>query len=395
MGLDIQNVSIWELPMNSQDVLERLAAFKTVSRDTNLDLIDYARTFLVGIGARCRLYHDPGGRKANLFATIGPGDTGGILLSGHTDVVPVDGQDWSSDPFVLRERNGKLYARGSADMKGFLACSMVAAARAAGRQLRIPLHLAFSYDEEIGCLGVRSLIEDMSAWTYRPQCCIVGEPTLLRTAIGHKGKTALTAICHGHAAHSARPAGGVNAIYLASALVGRVQSLQREIEVNGPHDPGYEVPYTTLHVGTVHGGTALNIVPERCELEFEIRNLPADDPDRLVGRLKGDAASIAGSGARPGCRSEIEFQTLHAYPGLDTPAESEVVGLVAAATGQRDLIKVSFGTEGGLFSAHLGIPTVVCGPGSIEQAHKPDEFVATDQILRCDRMLDAIVERLV
>jgi acetylornithine deacetylase len=380
--------------MNSRDILERLVGFKTVSRDTNLDLIDYARTFLAGIGASCRLYHDPAGRKANLFATIGPSDTGGILLSGHTDVVPVDGQNWSSDPFLLRERNGKLYARGSADMKSFLACSMAAAARAAGRNLRIPLHLAFSYDEEIGCIGVRSLIEDMSAWAYRPQCCIVGEPTLLRTAIGHKGKTAISAICHGQAAHSAMPASGVNAIYLASALVGRVQSLQRELEVNGPHEPGYEVPYTTLHVGTVHGGTALNIVPERCELEFEIRNLPTDDPDRLVDRLRSDAESIAETEARPGCRSKIEFEILHAYPGLDTPSESEVVGLVSALTGQRDLMRVSFGTEGGLFSARLGIPTVVCGPGSIEQAHKPDEFVTTDQILRCDRVLDAIVDRL-
>ena len=380
--------------MNSSDILERLVAFKTVSRDTNLDLVEYVRAFMDGVGADCQLYYDPQRRQANLFATIGPRDAGGILLSGHTDVVPVAGQNWSRDPFVLRERDGKLYARGAADMKGFLACCMSAAARAAGKHLRTPLHLAFSYDEEIGCLGVRSLIEAMSTWAYRPRCCIIGEPTLLRTAIGHKGKTAVNVVCHGHAAHSAIPANGVNAIYLAAELIDRVQALQRELEVNGPHDRGYEVPYTTLHVGTVHGGTLLNIVPQRCELEFEVRNLPADDPLRLVERLKADAAAIAARRACPGCRSQIEFEIVNEYPGLDTPSEAEVVGLVSALTGQRDPIKVSFGTEGGLFSRQLGIPTVVCGPGSIEQAHKPDEFVATDQLLRCDRILDAVVERL-
>ncbi len=380
--------------MNSRDILERLVAFKTVSRNSNLDLIDYVQGFMVGIGAECRLYYDRAGSKANLFATVGPRDTGGVLLSGHTDVVPVDGQDWSGDPFALRERDGKLYARGAADMKGFIACSLAAAARAADKRLRTPLHLAFSYDEEIGCVGVRSLIEAMSAWAYRPRCCIVGEPTLLRPAIGHKGKTAVHVICHGHSAHSAMPANGVNAIYLAAALVGRVQALQHELEVNGPNDPAYDVPYTTLHVGSMHGGTALNIIPERCELEFEVRDLPADDPARLIEGLKGDAASIAARSARPGCRSEFEFETLNTYPGLDTPSDADVVGLVCALTGQRDPIKVAFGTEGGLFSTRLGIPTVVCGPGSIEQAHKPDEFVTTDQLLCCDRVLDAIIERL-
>lgn len=380
--------------MNSRDILQRLVAFKTVSRDSNLDLIDYVQAFMCGIGARCQLYYDSARRKANLFATLGPADVGGILLSGHTDVVPVDGQAWSTDPFVLRERAGKLYARGAADMKGFLACAMAAAARAAQRHLRTPLHLAFSYDEETGCIGVRSLIEDMNRWAYRPLGCIVGEPTLLRTAIGHKGKTALSTVCHGQAAHSAIPASGVNAIYLASALIERVQALQQELEVNGGHDRGYEVPHTTLQVGTVRGGTALNIVPERCELEFEIRNLPSDDPDYLVERLKSDAEALAKRAARPACRSEIEFNILHSYPGLETPSDAELVGLVAALTGQREPIKVSFGTEGGLFSTRLQIPTVVCGPGSIEQAHKPDEFVATDQLLRCDAVLDGIIERL-
>lgn len=380
--------------MNSRDILERLVSFKTVSSDTNLDLIDYVRSFMVGVGADCQLYYDADRRKANLLATIGPPETAGVLLSGHTDVVPVKGQNWSGDPFILREQDGRLYARGAADMKGFLACSMAAVARASGRPFRTPLHLAFSYDEEVGCLGVRSLIDAMGGWAHQPRCCIIGEPTLLRTAIGHKGKTAMNVICHGHAAHSAIPTNGVNAIYLASTLVGQLQGLQHELEVNGLHDSSYEVPYTTLHVGTIHGGTALNIVPARCELEFEVRNLPADDPIRLIERLKADAALAVARSARPGCRAQVEFELLHEYPGLDTPAEAEVVGLVCSLTGQRDPIKVSFGTEGGLFSTRLGIPTVVCGPGSIEQAHKPDEFVSMDQLMRCDRVLDAVIERL-
>ena len=373
--------------MESVDILQRLVSFPTVSRDSNLGLIGFVRDYLAEIGVTSRLYVDAEGRKANLYASIGPPDRGGVLLSGHTDVVPVDGQDWSRDPFRLAEHDGRLFGRGSSDMKGFIACALRAAALASRRKLSVPLQLAFSYDEEVGCLGVHSLIDDMATWPHRPQFCIVGEPTMLRLATGHKGKTALKATCHGRAAHSAYPAQGINAIHIACDLVARVRARQAAIAAHGPFDAGYTVPYTTLHVGVIHGGTVLNIVPSRCELELEIRNLPADDPAAIVAALRADAAAVAGDG-------RVELEISNAYPALDTPADAEVVRLAAALTGIEERIKVGFGTEGGLFSDVLGIPTVVCGPGSIDQAHKPDEFIANDELGRCDAMLEALLQRL-
>jgi acetylornithine deacetylase len=381
--------------MSSEQILERLISFPTVSRDSNLALIEYVRDFLASCGVRAKLYGDESGRKANLYAVIGPRDRGGVLLSGHTDVVPVDGQRWTSDPFSLVERGGRLYARGAADMKAFIACALRAAQLATERELRIPLQLAFSYDEEIGCVGVRSLIDDMATWAHRPQFCIVGEPTLLRAAIGHKGKTALAATCRGHAAHSASPGRGVNAIYMATELVDRIRVRQSSIETGGVRDDAYEVPYTTLHVGVVRGGTVLNIVPARCDLEFEIRNLPEDDASQIVAGMRADAAAIASSVQRDDVDVGIELEVTNEYPPLDTPTDSEVVALVVALTGQHERIKVGFGSEGGLFSERLGVPTVVCGPGSIDQAHKPDEYIERDQLHRCDAMMDALLGRLV
>jgi acetylornithine deacetylase len=380
--------------MNSHEILARLVGFPTVSRDSNRALIDYVQQFLGGHGIGVQLFESPDRRKANLFATIGPQDRGGILLSGHTDVVPVDGQDWTSDPFVLVERQGRLYGRGSADMKGFLACALRLAALASARRLRVPLHLAFSYDEELGCLGVRSLIEAMGTWPHRPRLCIVGEPTLLKTAIGHKGKMALRARCCGQAAHSAFPAQGVNAIHLAADFIHQVRARQAAIEAHGPRDPAYAVPTTTLHVGTIAGGSALNIIPDQCEMDLEIRNIAADDPAVLLAGLRSDAAQIAVAAARPGLPAAIELAVRNEYPGLETPRDSEVVALTTALTGEPDCIKVAFGSEGGLFSGRLGIPTAVCGPGSIDQAHKADEFLETTQLARCDAMLDALLERL-
>jgi acetylornithine deacetylase len=389
--------------MNNREILERLVAFPTISRDSNLDLIGYVQAFLAARGIESRLYRDASGRKANLYAAVGPVDRGGVLLSGHTDVVPVEGQVWTGDPFALRESGGRLYARGAADMKGFIACALGAAERASRQRLEVPLQLAFSHDEEVGCLGVRSLIEDMATWPVRPRFCIVGEPTLLRIAIGHKGKTAMRARCRGRAAHSARPAAGVNAIHLATDFIGAVRARQAVIERVGARDPAYEVPYTTLHVGVIQGGTALNIVPDRCELELEFRNLAADDPAALLIALRRDADAVAadarrgdaaGVDAAPLSPVGIDLEVTNDYPGLDTPPDAEVVAFVAALTGQSERIKVGFGSEGGLFSGRLGIPSVVCGPGSIDQAHKPDEFVTLDQLDRCDAMLDALLVRL-
>jgi acetylornithine deacetylase len=378
--------------MNSVQILERLVRFATVSRDSNLELIEFVRAFLAARGIESRLYPNEAGTKANLFASIGPSGTAGVLLSGHTDVVPVEGQHWSSEAFRLSERGGRLYARGAADMKGFIACALNAADRARRLALRTPLQIALSYDEEIGCVGVRSLLADMARWSERPRLAIVGEPTLLATAIGHKGKAALRAVCHGRAAHSANPARGVNAIHLACELVAATRTQQRDIERRGARDAAYAVPHTTLHVGVIQGGSALNIVPARCELELEIRNMPAEDPATLIDALGAAAAQITANMADPDAR--IELDRIHDYPGLDTSVEAEVVGLVASLTGHREPIKVDFGSEAGLYSA-LGIPSVVCGPGSIEQAHKPDEFIAREQLERCDAMLGALIERLV
>lgn len=376
--------------MESVPILERLIGFATVSRDSNWELIEYVREFLGARGIDSTLYPDASARKANLYARVGPAVEGGVMLSGHTDVVPVDGQSWSSPPFQLQEHSGRLWARGAADMKGFLACALRAADRAASRRLRVPLHLAFSYDEEVGCLGVRSLIEDLRTRKPRPAFCIVGEPTSLSVATGHKGKTALRARCRGVAAHSAAPERGVNAIHLACELIGATRRRQSEIAQAGPRDSSYAVPYTTLHVGVIHGGTALNIVPEHCEVDLEIRNLPADDPTAILAGIRADAAAIT-SNTRSG---GIELELLHEYPALRTPQDSKVVELAAALTGGRKTIQVDFGSEAGLFSGELGIPTVVCGPGSIDQAHKPDEFVGLDQLQRCDAMLDRLLEAL-
>lgn len=377
--------------MNSADLLDRLVGFPTVSRDPNLALIEFVREFLAACGVSARLYTDRAVRKANLYACIGPADRGGVLLSGHTDVVPVDEQRWSSDPFQLQQRGARLFGRGTADMKGFLACALRAAQRAASRSLHMPLQLAFSYDEEIGCVGVRSLIEDMARWGHRPKFCIVGEPTLLSTAIGQKGKVALSARCQGRAAHSANPERGINAIHMAADLIGRVRHRQEDIARHSLRDPAYALPHTSLHVGVIRGGSALNIVPAACEIELEIRYLPTEVPATLLAALRADAEAVA---ARYPDGARINVQVTNEYPGLATAADADVVELAGSLTGERTPIKVDFGSEAGLFSQQLGIPTVVCGPGSIEQAHKPDEYIAVEQLERCDAMLDALLDRL-
>jgi acetylornithine deacetylase len=278
-------------------------------------------------------------------------------------------------------------------MKGFIACALRLAKIASQSALRLPLQLSLSYDEEVGCVGVRSLIADMATWGCRPQFCIVGEPTLLTTAIGHKGKTALAATCHGRAAHSGYPSLGINAIHMAAEFVTRLKTRQSLLESAGARDTDYQVPHSTLHVGVIRGGTALNIVPARCELELEIRNLPAEDPSIILDGVRADADFAAGVASDPSA-ARIDIDVLNTYPGLDTPSDSSVVQLLAVATGNRACVKVGFGTEGGLFSSLLGIPTAICGPGSIDQAHRPDEFVTLDQLNRCDAMMDGLLNRL-
>ena len=384
----------WEKKMDSIRILERLIAFPTVSSDSNLDLIGYAVDLLEGSGIASQIIRSADGHKANLFATIGPADKPGIMLSGHTDVVPVDGQNWTLPPFEMTARDGRLYGRGAADMKGFVASALAACLKASKMPLRTPLHLALSYDEEVGCLGVRDLIEMLSAVPQRPLLCIVGEPTNMQVATGHKGKLAARALCKGREGHSALAPLALNAIHLGCDFVRALRDEQDRLAREGARDGDYDIPYTTVHVGKINAGVALNIVPNLCEVEFEIRNVAADNAAGILDRLRAAAARIASDAASIASEAAIDIEITNTYPGLDTPAASEAVAFVKSLTGANDTMKVAFGTEGGLFSRDLGTPSVVCGPGSMAQGHKPDEFVSIEQLRRCDEMLERLLSRL-
>jgi acetylornithine deacetylase len=379
--------------MNTLELLDRLIAFPTVSRDPNRDLIEFVRQFLAERGIGADLYLAEDGRKANLFATVGPADKPGIMLSGHTDVVPVDGQNWSKDPFRMTLADGKAYGRGAADMKGFLACALRLADRATQESLATPIHFAFSHDEEIGCVGVRSMIDGLETRAIQPRFAIVGEPTSMRIATGHKGKIAARATCRGVTGHSALAPRALNAIYLACDFIGSLREQQNCIEHEGPWDDDYEAPYTTLHVGRIDGGTALNIVPNLCIVDFEIRNIAQDDAGARLDSLMNEAATIATRRREAFPQADIGIDIFNDYPGLATPADAEVVRFVGGLVTSQHLLKVDFGTEGGLFSKRLGVPVVVCGPGSMDQGHKPDEFIALDQLEACDRMMERLLER--
>lgn len=374
--------------------LERLVGFATVSRDSNLDLVEYVRGQLAGLGIESLLVASDDGRKANLFATIGPADRPGIVLSGHTDVVPCEGQAWTSDPFAVRHENGRLYGRGTADMKGFIACCLAMAREAVARPLATPIHFAFSYDEEVGCIGVRRLLDMLAKLPVRPRFCIVGEPTLMQVATAHKGKASWRVVAHGLEAHSSLAPYGVNAIHLAVDLIGRIRAMQDEVAASGPRDGDYDVPYSTLHVGRIAGGETINIVPSRASFDFEIRYLPRDDVDAMFRRLEAAADEIV-QAARPRfAGAKLTFEPLVSYPALDTAPDEEIVTFVKSLTGANATSKISFGTEGGLYRQRLGVPSVVCGPGAIAVAHKPDEYVEAGQLEACTAFLSRLVDRL-
>ena len=374
--------------------LEKLIAFPSISRDSNLDLIAYVKDVLTGLGIASTLVHNEDGRKANLWATIGPPDRAGIVLSGHTDVVPVEGQAWTSDPFKLLARDGNLYGRGTADMKGFIACCLAMAERAVRAPLKTPINFAFSYDEEIGCVGVRRLLDLLKDAPVKPRLCIVGEPTMMQAVTAHKGKLGFRVTAHGLEAHSSLAPIGVNAIYMASDLIGAIREIQKEIAEHGVHDGDYEVAYTTLHVGKMQGGEVMNIVPNRCTFDFEIRYLPEDDEHAIVTRIKAAAEKVAVTYRDVFASARFDFAELQSYPAMNTPVDSEAVKFVHALTGGNSTGKITFGTEGGLFQKVLGTPAVVCGPGNIAVAHKPDEHVSEVQLAQCDKMLERLVVRL-
>jgi len=377
----------------SLPIVEKLIGFDTTSRESNLDLIAYVKQYLADFGIESRLVHDDEGRKANLYATVGPADKRGICLSGHTDVVPVDGQAWDSDPFKARIEDGKVFGRGTADMKSFIAIALAFVPRFLERGLVTPVHFAFSYDEEVGHLGAKRLVEVMKDMPVLPAMCIVGEPTSLDVIIGHKGKKKVRVHVHGHEAHSSLTHEGVNAIEYAARLIAFMQGLARKWQKDGPFDDECDVPFTTMQVGLIRGGTAPNIVPNSCVFDMEIRHLPAVDPQALFDEIRRHAREVIEPEMKAVAPdAHFEFEETPPNLALDTDPDEPVVAFVKRLAGQNKHGKVGFGTEAGLFQKRVGIPTVVCGPGDIGQAHKPNEFITLDQLRKGETFMQRLAD---
>ena len=383
----------------SQDTIDwcrKLIAHPSVSMTPNMALIEEVKAFLDGLGYETLVVRDESNTKANLYATIGPAVSGGVILSGHSDVVPTEGQNWASDPYEIDIRDGKLYGRGSCDMKGFLACLLAKAETFKNADLGVPIHLAFTYDEEVGCLGVPSLVEAINNLPRKPAMCIVGEPTEMKVITQHKGKYSARAHFTGRSGHSSLPGEGVNAVEFASEFVVFLRKLGRKCRDEGPHDDEFVPNHTTFHTGVIKGGTQLNIIPQNCFVDFEFRNLPNDDRDALKAQIFDYLDTVLIPEMRETYDDVgVEIEVVSDMPGLATGDDEEVTKLVMALTGANTTGKVSFGTEAGVFSAMGDIPTVVCGPGNIEQAHKPDEFIELDQLGRCEVFLDKLLAVLV
>jgi acetylornithine deacetylase len=377
------------------DLLRDLVAFPTVSRNSNRDLLLYVKDWLARHGVAAEILWNEDGGKGNLWATIGPQTGGGAILSGHTDVVPVDGQSWTGDPFVLRCEGERLFGRGTADMKGFLALALALVPEMVARPLQAPVHLAFSFDEEVGCLGVRSLVEKIACMPAKPALCVVGEPTRMQVVLGHKGGRSYRVRVTGRPAHSSLTPSAVNAIDYAAELIVFLRSIAAEWASEGPFDGEFDVPHSTLSTGLIQGGTAINIVPGSCELVFEFRHLASLDVDGLMARIEGFVRNELEPRMRKVASSTgIAFTPLYEYPGLDIAPEHPAVTLVKQLVGRNDHGKVAFGTEAGLFKGQAGIAAIVCGPGSIAQAHQPDEFIELAQLDACERFLRRLLGRL-
>jgi acetylornithine deacetylase len=379
------------------EMIRTLVAFDTTSRESNLALIDWVRNYLESFGAACTLTFDDDRRKANLFATLpardGNATTGGIVLSGHTDVVPVDGQPWDTDPFEATLVGDRVFGRGVTDMKSFSATGLAMVPEFVRRGLARPLHFALSYDEEVGCIGVRRLIDDIGARGVKPLGCIVGEPTGMELVVAHKGKKSWRCRVRGHEAHSSLTPLGVNAVQIACEIVTYLTNMARAFRDQGGYDDAYDVPYTTVHTGVIRGGTALNIVPRDCHFDFEIRHLPFDDPDELFAEVEAYARRFLPEMHKVDPDAYIAFDALSAMPGFDTNGESEIAALGRSLSAAEDQSKVSFGTEASLFHDG-GVPAIICGPGHIAQAHQPNEWVAVDQLRRCEAFMRRLVDRI-
>ncbi len=379
---------------DTKALLRELIAFPTVSSDSNLAMIAFLADRLEAAGARVDIYGDATGTKANLFATLGPEVDGGILLSGHSDVVPVADQDWSTDPFEMVERDGKLYGRGSCDMKGFIAAAVAMAPFYAERAKDRPIHFAFTHDEEVGCLGARALVQALRGRDVRPGVAIIGEPTEMRIIEGHKGCYEYTTHFTGLEGHGSAPDRGVNAVEYAVRYVARLLELKGKLAARAPQDSPFDPPWTTLNTGALVGGVAHNVIPGKARVDWEMRPVQHSDADFVKDELRHYCTQIllpAMRAVSPG--ADIVTETIGEVDGLIPAAENEARDIVMELTGTNGADTVPFGTEAGIFQT-LGMSVVVCGPGSIEQAHKPDEYVAIDQLGQCLAMLERLGGKL-
>ncbi|MEI2301955.1 acetylornithine deacetylase [Ensifer sp. MJa1] len=371
--------------MQAVEILEKLVGFPTVVGMPNADIVVWIRDYLQSHGIAVTLLPGPEGDRSNLFATIGPKEVPGYILSGHMDVVPAAESGWTGDPFRLRQEADRLYGRGATDMKGFLAAALAVAPKLAEMHLRRPLHLAFSYDEEAGCRGVPHMIARLPELCATPLGAIIGEPSSLRAIRGHKGKAAARLTVKGRSGHSSRPDQGLNAIHamaeVLATAIGEADRLTR-----GPFEDVFEPPYSSLQIGTVQGGQAVNIIPETCEAEFEARAVSGVDPANLLSPVRGTAEKLRERGFA------VEWQELSAYPALFLPVNAPLATLVEELTGREPLPAVSYGTEAGLFQ-RAGIDAIICGPGEIDRAHKPNEYILIDELAACQAMIERLGER--
>ncbi|HEX4369247.1 MAG TPA: acetylornithine deacetylase [Rhodopila sp.] len=380
--------------MTTAELLERLVAFDTTSRNSNLKLIGFIRAYLDALGVPYRVSTDAAGEKANLHAIIGPQEAGGLALSGHVDTVPVDGQAWTGDPFALRRRDGKLFARGSCDMKGFVAACLSAVPDFQARKLVRPLHLFISFDEEVGCGGAKRLIQDLAESGLRPDLCVVGEPSGMKPILAHKGKLNVNVAVRGLTGHSSEPAKGVNAVQAAGEAIAWVAREARRLAAEGPFEDGFDPAHTTIHVGTVEGGTILNIIPEHAAFTMEWRPIPGDSPYRHLERMKAQIAETiepAMKAVHPDCGFTYEIGL--EMPGMALQADHALATVVKHVVGSNSAGKVAYGTEGGFYE-NAGIPTIICGPGDIAQAHQPDEWIAESELDACDKFIRRLADRL-
>ena len=379
------------------DLIRTLVSYDTTSRESNLALIHWVRDYLARHGVDSRLTYEDERRKANLFATLPAQDgnttEGGVVLSGHTDVVPVDGQPWDTSPFDATVGGDRLYGRGVTDMKSFSAIGLAFVPELLRRGLARPVHFALSYDEEVGCIGVRRLIADVVACGIKPSGCIIGEPSSMKPVVAHKGKRSYRCRVRGHEAHSSLTPLGVNAVQVAGELVTFLTQTARRFRDRGGFDAAYDVPYTTVHTGVIRGGTALNIVPRDCHFDFEFRHLPFDDPEMLLADVKRFAATLLPEMHAVDPATHIEFDHISTLPGFDTHGGSEIAELGKACTGAHEFGKVSFGSEASLFH-NAGIPAIICGPGHIAQAHQPNEWVALEQLALCEAFMRRLADRV-